>query len=571
MADPRSPLGPVLPPHMLGQASQFTVPQAEQANVLSALLSSLEQRLQGPMALQQQAAADQTAMAQAAGQSVAEWWADPAVQAWAAPFIDNPSRLIGGLIAGQNPLAGDRSAATLDAPTVSEALLARGAHPALAGAAELLVPDPTGAGKVSDLLPLLGLLINVPKGLQRALAQGIDPSLLDGYGMPRQLAHGAKGVEPYTVPRPTGTIGTFGGGHYMATLDPFDSMGTGGGPLSNLYNMGDAPRGQYTRLDGALLRNPFVAATDAGSGVASAKLIRDDEQVDILRSWLEYARPHSRSAENALALMDDFDGRITALGADANVSLAEWGALEWEIADALRSLRFAGGDTALPELPGSAMLSRAYGVDGAHVSGEVLAFDPAMSVVNGLESAIEALRRQGYTDEQIQAMDPVAWSMFREGSEWANPVQANRPPALPPRYPLTELEQPAVPTREALVKLAETDERAVSDWLRAWGVAEDSIEDATLAAVYDSNHLVDTLREAYATIDDPDIAAELLAALDPPGAHTPIVTPNPRLYPERDVSNLRPSSFDEVRQGVEDTIRNLESGDDSWLGRSGGG
>lgn len=95
--------------------------------------------------------------AQRAAENVAEWWADPAVQAWAAPFIDNPSRLIGAAISGENPFA-DRSAATYSTPLVSEALAERGVNPVLASLAELLVPDPTGAGKVGDLVPLLGAL-----------------------------------------------------------------------------------------------------------------------------------------------------------------------------------------------------------------------------------------------------------------------------------------------------------------------------------------------------------------------------------------------------------------------------
>lgn len=580
MADPRNPLGPVLPPHMLGQASGFTVPQqqGEQANILSALLSAIEGRLEGPMALQQQAAADQTAMAQAAGQSAAEWWADPAVQAWAAPFIDNPSRLIGGLISGQNPLAGDRSSATLDAPTVSEALLARGAHPALAAGAELLVPDPTGAGKVSDLLPLLGLLINVPKGLQRALAQGVHPSLLDDLGLIRQQAHGTKAAA-YEAPSAGRAMGNYGRGHYTTPLDaPSNTLGGQGGPMSNIYSAGDNPLGQHTRLDSAALRNPIVMPESGGTG--RAPLRPSQEDIGLLRSWLEYAdgiqsaspKPGSdgRAARAALEHLDELADQIAALGPDAAVSLGEWQNLEIAASQALYGLRLRGVE--VPEVNASTMLSRAFGVDGVVAGDEVLSYDPVASVINGLESAIEHLRRLGYTDEQIQAADPIAWSMFQEGSSWSQPLaRASMAPTAPPRYPVTELGEPVVPTREALTQLAEGDERAVSDWLRAWGVAEESIEDATLAAAFDSSYLADTLRKAYATIDDPDIAAELMAALDPPGAHTPLVTPNPRLYPERDLSNLRPSSFDEVRQGVEDTIRNLESGDDSWLGRGGGG
>lgn len=535
MADPRQPQGPILPPHMLGQAPQFHVP--------------------GPSPLQQ--------LAQLLEEN------QHSIQSWTQPF-EGPSRAIGSLIAGRNPFQGGR----IEGPTVSEALTDRGVHPAVAMGAEFLVPDPTGASRAADLIPLLGLLMNVPKGLQRALSEGVHPSLLDEEGLLRQLSHGSKEAA-FERPNPGGAIGTFGGGHYMSTLEPSSAMGAQGGPLSNLYNMGDAPRGQHTRLDAAALRNPFVAATDAGSGVSTAKLIPDAEQVSILRSWLEYARPHSRSAENALALMDDLDGRIAALGADADVSLAEWGALEWEIADALRALRFAGEGVATPELTGTTMLSRAYGVDGAHISGEVVAFDPAMSVINGLESAVERLRREGYSDEAIAAMDPVGWAMFREGSEWASVPQASRAPVAPPRYPLTELGEAAVPTPRELVALAERDEGAVRDWLRAWGVDEayagevlDSAVGALIApGPISEEALTASLRSAFDTIDDPDIAAALKEALEPIGAHSPLITPDPRLYRERELADLRPVDERQLAQAAE-ARASVRAGGDSWLGRS---
>lgn len=444
---------------------------------------------------------------------------------------------------------------------------------------DFLEPGPEALKAFKGIGPLMGLLLNVPRDLQRELAKGVHPSLLDDLGLIRQQAHGTKAAA-YEVPRAGAPMGNYGRGHYTTPLDePSNTVAGQGGPMSNIYNAGDNPLGQHTRLDSAALRNPIV--TPASGGTGSAPLRPSQEDIDLLRSWLEYAdsiqsanpKPASdgRAARAALAHLDELADQIAALGPDASVSLGEWQSLEVAASQALYGLRLRGIE--VPEVNATTMLSRAFGIDGVVAGDEVVSYDPVASIINGLESAIEHLRRLGYTDEQIQAVDPVAWSMFQEGSSWSQPLaRASMAPAAPPRYPVTELGEPAVPTREALAQLVDTDERAASDWLRAWGVSDEATEDAIRAVIYaDSpDELAQRLGKAYTTIDDPDIAAELLAALDPPGAHTPLITPSSRLYPERDVAGLRPASAEDVERIVEDTIRNLESGDDSWLGSGGG-
>lgn len=174
---------------MLGQAPDFHVPQAS-SNILQSLLDAMAQRLEYPAELQMQAAEDQTAMAHDVGRAVGEWWNDPAVQAWQAPFTENPSRLIGALIAGQNPLAGDRSSAVLDAPLTSEALIERGVPEWLASLSEMFVPDPTGARRVGDLFPLLAMLPGIPLGLQRLWMRYFPGTPQDLMGKPATIFHG---------------------------------------------------------------------------------------------------------------------------------------------------------------------------------------------------------------------------------------------------------------------------------------------------------------------------------------------------------------------------------------------
>lgn len=75
------------------------------------------------------------------------------IEPWLEPF-NNISRVFGSAVSGQNPFQDGG----ITGPMLSEALMARGVNPLLANAAEFLVPDPTGAHKVTDLIPLLGMI-----------------------------------------------------------------------------------------------------------------------------------------------------------------------------------------------------------------------------------------------------------------------------------------------------------------------------------------------------------------------------------------------------------------------------
>lgn len=132
--------------------------QANQASLLpqpSSNANWLQRALYNATAHQANAGVHQANLAQGAlgaGLQAMEENTD-AVESWTRP-IDGISRLIGSAVAGQNPFVDGH----LEGPLLSEALLERGVNPALANLAEFLVPDPTGAKRIRDLMPLLGFV-----------------------------------------------------------------------------------------------------------------------------------------------------------------------------------------------------------------------------------------------------------------------------------------------------------------------------------------------------------------------------------------------------------------------------
>lgn len=88
-----------------------------------------------------------------------------AVQSWMDP-LEGPSRALGAAVAGQNPFVDGR----IEGPLISEALSERGVHPLLAMAAEFFVPDPLGATRALDIIPMLGVIAGF-RGL-RSLVPG---------------------------------------------------------------------------------------------------------------------------------------------------------------------------------------------------------------------------------------------------------------------------------------------------------------------------------------------------------------------------------------------------------------
>src|SRR5690606_1568641 len=107
------------------------------------------------------------------------------LQTWVDP-LDNPSRVMGAAITGQNPL--DVSDSTLAEeerpPTLGRALVDLGAPEWLGMASELLVvPDPTFAGRLRDLFLMAGivpgfsglgkLVEGTPDGLRRRIGEDL--------------------------------------------------------------------------------------------------------------------------------------------------------------------------------------------------------------------------------------------------------------------------------------------------------------------------------------------------------------------------------------------------------------
>lgn len=408
MADPRNPIGPVLPPHMQGQAPAFQVPQQPQGpNPIERALAALAQRLEQPMQLQQQAAADQTAMGHLVADDIAQWWADPAVQAWAAPFIDNPSRLIGALIAGQNPLAGDRSTAVIDGPTVAEALMNRGVHPALAMGAEFLVPDPTGAGKLGDLVPLLSLLPGVPIALQRLLAREFRGTPTDLAGLPATIFHGI-GTDDDLIVDTMRLANYEGHGHSggFGAIDPeyaSDYAGRYAGSGGGVSGPGNV-QGYTFMLD-----NPSVVpdAFTAPGAMRLADFMQTpeyDQAVDQFMVWDQVAH-QQRSLREALENPSIYED-VTGYPYPDHISTA------------LRNVSNSPakvGNVTSGESVGLTELHQAFGFDShsairsAGHNSELAIYHPGQAAALnadttvGLEQMVRNLRAKGVPDDEIRA------------------------------------------------------------------------------------------------------------------------------------------------------------------------
>lgn len=107
----------------------------------------------------------------------AQWMADnpDTVQSWLGP-LEGPSKAVGSVVAGQSPFQWGEGGIRPDAPTFAEALEARGVPRGWALAADmLLTPDPVGAGRLADLVPLMGLTFMGFRGLRSLIPDADDP------------------------------------------------------------------------------------------------------------------------------------------------------------------------------------------------------------------------------------------------------------------------------------------------------------------------------------------------------------------------------------------------------------
>lgn len=114
------------------------------------------------------------------------------VQSWTDPS-DNVSRVlgaavtnVGGAVRGDyesvvNPLADSGRPGALNAPTLSDALRAEGVPEGLALASEFVVPDPLGAGRAADLIPVVGAFGVGFKGFGRLAGDLPEGMLVDEY------------------------------------------------------------------------------------------------------------------------------------------------------------------------------------------------------------------------------------------------------------------------------------------------------------------------------------------------------------------------------------------------------
>jgi len=85
------------------------------------------------------------------------------VNSWLDP-LNSVSRVIGSTISGENPFRWGEGG--IHGPLVSEALRDKGVNPWVAAGAEFLVPDGMGAGKLTDLIPLLAMGLPAFRGIR---------------------------------------------------------------------------------------------------------------------------------------------------------------------------------------------------------------------------------------------------------------------------------------------------------------------------------------------------------------------------------------------------------------------
>lgn len=403
-----------------------------------------------------------------------------------------------------------------------------------------------GPGELAKLAFFLG----GPTGLQRLLGSRIHPSLKDPLtGIPRQTGHGTGNT--YDMPR-AGGDGLFGRGHYTANVEPDSPAKTVLTPDPRFNDFthvgsGEAPQ---VRLDTSVMENPFVRDGSNVHGMMTPARIRPSEpDIRNLREWMEYAAQYSADASRALDRMKLLDERVGAAGDAARMDYGEFRDLLSYAEDAMAKLKRVRSD--IPDVNLTQLLSRAYGIDGLVSTGprgEIVTFDPRRNVVNTVDSAVEVARRMGFTDDEIRAADPEAWRIFQEGTEWADPGSIPTLDSMQ-RWPLTELGEVAIPTRETLMEVAKKGGmRDVADWLRQLGVPDRHAQEVGQAAQMLADYgpdplwekeLTDWLGRGYASITDPDTAADYMRVFDPPGPHSPLVDPRQGVS-DRELSQLRP-------------------------------
>lgn len=116
----------------------------------------------------------------AASNYVAEVFDPAALESWTHPF-EGPSRAVGALVDGRNPLQA-ASDPGMSEPNLSETLIGRGWSPGAAALMEFLVPDPTGAGgRAMDMVPIAAGLLRFGRsfnkssaGARQVLAQAVE-------------------------------------------------------------------------------------------------------------------------------------------------------------------------------------------------------------------------------------------------------------------------------------------------------------------------------------------------------------------------------------------------------------
>ncbi len=273
-------------------------PQPDTQNAIQRFLSGLQEGWQnlGPNIMQARGAEANAFGELGAGmmRQADEFFSRPSTMSWLSP-IEGPTRAVGAAVQGGGLREMLDAAASTDwqmdeegryrntAPMVSEALIERGVHPILAMMAEFLVPDPTGAKKVTDLIPMFALL--GPAGI-RMLSASTSGGKQLGF-MPASILQEAAG----NLPRRSAAQQT----------DFFRLLDQPGGTQEAVIVIFDPNTGRWKVGDG---NHRVLAAVQADSPVPvriMKGVVGENEGLTLPPGWETPPRPRDQSAPTTLA------------------------------------------------------------------------------------------------------------------------------------------------------------------------------------------------------------------------------------------------------------------------------
>lgn len=485
MAD--RPLGPILPANMLGKAPDFTIPKEQAPNPLGQALQGYLGML-GQQQVQQAQASQDLAFTglDELMNLLAEY--ENEIASWVAP-LEGTSRALGAAVQGESPFRWGEGG--IHGPMLSEALREAGAPEWASLLSEFLVPDPFGAGKVTDLVPLFAAL----------------PFLRSVRNSPETMARVVQRIE-----MPGGSGGL---------MDD----------LRSIFNATDAEHPRYGE------QGVMLSIGNRSDGMAQVQVSMIDDSTarvdNLISTFDEGGRGELRQL---LPLLDVADANGVTLVAspepfghkrsDLNALYRQYGQMGFEVDpdDPTRMIRrplpFDDAqrktEAAARMERNSQVLSQPRGFENVTFDGEL---DMLMRQEMGitLEDWVAGTEQIGdhWGREMLEQLSIPESSVDDLMTSWRMGSRPGQPGGAIV-FPLTELGQPQAPTRSSFAQLASADSPSAAAWLRAWGVDEAAATDMVFLSTYgDNEEFMRMAHEAFATIDDPAVANELMSIFDP--------------------------------------------------------